>query len=405
MSTFSYVAVNKQGKELRGSIESDSQEKAAAELKKTGLTIASLVPTGALGRDINISFLEKKPTSRDLAVFSRQFVSIINAGVSVLTALEMLSDQTENRRLREAVADCKLSIEKGETFSAALGKHRDIFSDMYITMVEAGEASGSLDVSLTRMAEQEEKSAKLHATIKKASVYPIVVCIVAVGVIAAMLTFVIPTFQEMFSEIGGTMPGITLAIIAMSSFMRNYWYVVLAVILGLVFGIRAFKQTPAGKRFNSRAAIRLPLIKKLSVKSAAARMARTLSTLVAAGIPLIDAIEITADTMSNVLFKDALMDARDDVAMGSPLSASLKKCGLFPALVYHMVGIGEETGDLEGMLNRMATYYEEEVEQTTAQVMALLEPLIIVLLAAIVGTIIIAVILPMMNMYSALDSM
>lgn len=405
MATFSYVVIERDGRESKGSLEAPNLDRAAAELKKSGATIASLAEASVLDKSIELSVFEKKPKARDIAIFCRQFVSIIDAGVSVVAALEMLSEQTENKRLCKAIQDCKLNIEKGETFSNSLRKHRDIFSDMFITLVEAGEASGSLDVSLTRMAEQAEKDAKLKGTIKKASIYPIIVCIVAIGVIIAMLTFVVPTFQTMFAQIGGKMPALTLAIIAMSAFIRNYWFAILAVIIGLTVGIRFFKTTDTGKHFFGTLSRKLPLIGKLTVKTASARLARTLSTLLGAGIPLINALQITSGTMTNVYFRDALAAARDEVSMGNPLSGALKRSGLFPPMVHHMISIGEESGKTETMLERLAAYYEEEVEQATAQLMAAMEPLIIIVLALIVGTIIMSVILPMVNMYSALDTM
>ena len=405
MASFSYIAVNAAGKELKGTVEADSAEKASAGLKKQGLTVASVAETGALGKDVNLAFLEKKPTPRDLAVFCRQFTSIVNAGVSVVSALDMLSEQTENKRLRAAITECRRDIEKGETLAAAMGKHREIFSDMFITLAEAGEASGSLDVSFTRMAEQFEKSSKLHATVKKASIYPIVVLVVAFGVIMGMLLFIVPSFQSMFDSIGGTLPGITLFMIAASAFVQKWWWLLIAGIVALVLGIKYFGTTDAGKHLFGKLGLKLPGLGNLNTKTASARMGRTLSTLMAAGIPMIEAIEITASTMSNVYFKEALEDAKDDVAMGLPLSEAVKKTGLFPPMVHHMLSIGEETGDIDAMMTKLADYYEEEVEAATAQVMALLEPLIIILLAGIVFFIILSVLMPMMSMYSALDSM
>lgn len=405
MATYSYIAIGSDGREQKGTLESDSPEKAGAALKKQGLLVASLQQTGALGKDVKLSFLEKKPKPRDMAVFCRQFVSIISAGVSVVAALEMLTEQTENKRLRAAIADCKMNIEKGETLANSMARHPDVFSPMFVTLAEAGEVSGSLDTSFTRMAEQEEKSAKLKATIKKASIYPIVVLCVAFGVIIAMLTFIVPTFKTMFDSLGANLPGITLFMIAASNFMRKWWWAVIGGVVALVLGIRNFNKTPAGRKVSGKLGLKLPGIGKLNTKTACARLARTLSTLLAAGIPLIDAIQITSDTMTNVYFQNALLDAKDDVAMGSPLSTAIKKSGLFPPMVYQMLSIGEETGDVEGMLTRMAGYYEDEVEQSVQQVMALLEPMIIILLAGIVFFIILSVILPMMNLYSALDSM
>jgi type IV pilus assembly protein PilC len=324
-------------------------------------------------------------------VFCRQFVSIIAAGVPVISALEMLSLQTENQRLAGAVAECKTAIEKGESLASAMSVHRSVFSDIFITMVRAGEASGSLEVSFTRMAQQFEKDAKLKATVKKASVYPIIVALVAVGVVIAMLTFVIPTFKTMFDQLGTELPALTRGVIAASNFMQKFWYVIVALLAGLVLLFNRLKKNDGYRHFRDRIAMKLGPLGRLTVKTASARMARTLSTLLAAGIPLIDALDITAETMTNIYFKEALLDARDDVSMGSPLRAAAAR-GIFPALVCHMLKIGEDTGNMEGMLDKLAEYYEEEVTQATEQLMAALEPLIIVFLAVVIGTLILAII-------------
>ena len=405
MTTYSYLAIDNKGREIKGTLEADTQLAAAQDLKRRGLTIASLGEAGALGKDINLTFLEKKPKPRDMAVFCRQFVSIINAGVSVTSALEMLAEQTENKKLRAAISSCKMNIEKGESLAEAMGKHRNVFSDIFITMAEAGELSGSLDISFTRMAEQFEKDAKLKATIKKASIYPIVVLFVAIGVVIGMLLFVVPTFESMFVDLGTELPGITKAVIAASAFMQKFWYLIIAAVIGLVFLFNLYKRSDSGRHLFGTIAMKAPLFGKLTVKSACARLARSLSTLLSAGIPMIDALEICASLMTNVHFQEALQTAKDDVAMGTPLSETLRRSGLFPPLVYHMAGIGEETGDIEGMLTNMAVYYEDEVEQTTAQVMAAMEPMIIIVLAGLVGTIILSVIMPMATMYGALDNL
>ncbi len=404
MPTFSYTVIDLAGKESKGSIDAVNLDRAASELKKNGQFLASISEAGKLDTELDLSVFRKKPTPREIAIFCRQFVSIIDAGVSVVSALDMLAEQTENKILAAALRDCKVSIEKGETFSTALRRHGDIFSNLFIAMIEAGEASGSLDIALTRMAEQEEKAAKLKATVKKASIYPAIVGIVALGVVTVLLTFVVPTFVTMFAQIGGKMPGLTLAVIALSNFVKSYWFVLVALAAALILGIRAMRKTETGQRLLGGLTMKLPLIGKLTVKTASARFSRTLSTLLAAGIPMADALQITAGTMTNIFFRDALMGARDEVVMGEPLSASLRRSGMFQPLVYQMTGIGEESGNIESMLTRLATYYEDEVEQATAQVMAALEPMIIVFLALIVGTVILSVILPMVNMYSALNN-
>jgi len=405
MPTFSYLVVDAAGKEKKGTLEAESREIAVKQLREGGGTVAQLDEAGALSRNVSVGIFEKKPKARDMAVFCRQFVSIVNAGVSVVTALEMLGDQTENRRLRAAVYGCKKSIEKGESLANAMREHTDVFSDLFITLVDAGEASGSLDVSFTRMADQFEKSAKLKSLVKKATTYPIILGVICVIVMFVLLLFVVPTFESMFDQMGTDLPGLTKGVIAVSRFMQARWYLIVGVILALVFGIRSFKKTPEGQRTFSTLGLKLPGIKKLTVKSACAAMARTLSTLLAAGIPLMDALEITASTQSNVFFREALSDAKDDVAMGSPLSEPLKRGGLFPPMVCHMERIGEETGNVEEMLTKLADYYEDEVQTVTQQLTTMLEPLMIVFMAVIVGTIVLSVVLAMAGMYSSLDSL
>ena len=403
--TFSYIILSKAGKEVKGTIEANSQQEAAQKLKEGGNTLISLTEANALSKEVEISFIKKKPKPRDLAVFCRQFVSIIDAGVPVTSALEMLGQQTENKMLANAALDCKMKIEKGSSLAEAMKDHPDVFSGLFVTLVEAGEASGSLDVSFNRMGTQYEKDAKIKGLVKKSAIYPIVVSFVAVAVVILMLAFVVPQFEEMLTDLGSDLPALTKIVVAASDFLVARWYIVFGIVALLVIGIIRYRKTEGGGRLFGRIGIKAPLIGQLTVKSSSARMARTLSTLLGSGIPMIEAIEIVARTMGNVHFREALLDAKDDVAMGDALSLSIERCGLFPPMVHHMIHIGEETGDLEGMLTKLAEYYEEEVELTTQQVMAAVEPLIIVVLAAIVGVIVGAVMLPMMSMYSAMDSL
>lgn len=405
MTTFAYIVLDPAGKEQKGSLQAENRDAAAAQLRSDGKTLVSLTEAGALSREVEISIFQRKPKARDMAVFCRQFVSIISAGVTVIEALDMLAEQTENRLLAAALAECRMSIEKGSSLADAMRAHRSIFSDLFITMVAAGEASGSLDVSFSRMAVQFEKDAKLRGTVKRASIYPIIICVITVIVVVILLTFVIPSFEGMFADLDQDLPAVTRAVMGASRFLRTKWYFILAVILLLVFGIRQAKRTSAGAHFFGRLGRRAPLFGNLTTKTAVALMSRTLSTLLAAGIPLIEAIDIVSGTMDNIYFREALETAKDDVAMGAPLSETLERSGIFPALVYHMLRIGEESGDIEGMLNKLADYYDEEVELATGQIMAAIEPMIIIVLAGIVGTVVFAVMMPMMSMYSALDSL
>ena len=406
MASYSYVIIDAKGKEKKGSMDGESREQVSQLLKQTpGVTIVSVKDVSALNKDIEIKFLQPKPKPRDMAVFCRQFVSIVDAGVPVIQALEMLAEQTENKKLAAAITGCRKSIERGETLARAMGEWPGIFPGMFITMVEAGEASGSLSVSFTRMAEQFEKSAKIQATVKKATTYPIVILVVAAVAVVVLLTKVVPTFSEMLNDLGVPLPGVTKFVIAASDFMKNWWLLVIAIVVGIIMGLKVFKKTDIGQHVFGKLALKIPLVNKLTLKSASARMARTLSTLLGSGLPLMQALDITAKTMTNVYFKEELLRAREAVGMGSNLSEPLASGGLFPPLTHHMLKIGEETGSIEGMLDKLSDYYEDEVEQATEQVMAAMEPMIILLLAVVVGTIVLAVILPMASMYSGLDNL
>ena len=404
MAAFSYTAIDKVGRNRKGSLEAETKEKVRELLKLDGLMAMTINEQSLMTRDLNID-IGGKPKARDMSIFCRQFVSIVGAGVTIIDAMEMLSDQTENKLLKKAILDAKIAVEKGESLADAMRQNRKIFSDMFVTMVEAGEASGSLETSFIRMAEQFEKEARLKALVKKASIYPAVVVVVAVVVVIAMLTFVVPTFQQMFADLGTELPGITKAVVAMSQFMQSYWYLVLLAIVLIVVLIRYFQTTDAGKRFFGKIVMKLPLFGKLTVKTASSRLARTLSTLLSAGLPLIEALEITAKTMSNIYFKDAVQQAKEDVTMGTTLSEPLYRGRLFPALVCHMLKIGEESGNVEAMLDKLADYYDEEVEITTQSLMAVLEPAIIIFLAVVIGTIIISIIMPMAQMYTGLSNL
>ncbi len=357
-----------------------------------------------LTKDISIDF-GGKPTARDLAVFCRQFASITRAGVTIIETLNMLADSTENKKMQKAIYAVRADVEKGESFADSMAQHPAVFSELLVQMARAGEASGSLDTAMERMATQFEKSAKTHALVKKAMIYPIVVACVAVAVVIVMLVFVIPRYMDMFEQLDAELPGITLAVIALSNFIKDNWFIIIPVVIAIVFAIKTYAKTNSGKHVFGKLQLKIPAIKNLVVKSACAQMARTLSTLLTAGVPLIEAVDIVADTMTNIWFKETLKDALEQIMVGVPLSQPLQTSGLFPPMVYHMLRIGEEAGSTEEMLNKLADYYEEEVEMAVQSLMAAMEPMIIIVLAGVVGILIAAVMAPMVNMYAALDNL
>ena len=404
MPGFSYVAVDKRGKEKRGSLEAETRERALEQLKAEGLIPVSVREQGALNKEIDFS-IGKKVKPRDLSVFCRQFVSITQAGVPMKEALQMLSEQTENKWLKRAISEVLLNVEKGNTLADSMRSQPDIFPPMLVNMVEAGEQSGSLEMAFSRMAVHFEKEAKLKATIKKATIYPIILVIAAIGVIAVMLLFVIPIFIGMFADLDIEMPAITMFVMNSSKWMTSHWYVVLAIIAGIVAAYKLIYRTTQGRLTIDRIKMKMPLFGKLTVKTACSQFARTMSTLLMSGISTIDALETTSKIVNNIHYTNAMLKAREEVMKGVPLSEPLEASGIFPPMVYHMTGIGEETGNVEEMLEKMADYYDEEVEMTTQSVLAAMEPIIILFMALIIGTLVIAVISPIASMYSGLDNL
>ena len=402
METFSYTAVGADGKEKKGTVVAETREEAARSLKDQGLLPMSIGKQSALDKDINFSFGKKGVKVRDLSVFCRQFSSIIKAGVNVINALSMMSEQTENKKLKAAIKNVQSNVEKGETLSSAMRSEGDIFPSLLVSMVAAGEASGSLETAIERMAIQFEKDAKISGMVKKAMIYPIILIIVMIGVVIAMMMFVIPNFMDMFEGLDAEMPFMTVMVINMSNFILDKWWLLILIVAGIVFAYKSYYKTDAGRHMIDRIKIKIPVFGVLAVKTACARFSRIMSTLLSAGMPMISAIEIAAGTMDNVLFKDALQKVRSGVALGMGFSQQIGVTRLFPAMLVHMVGIGEETGNIEDMLTNVANYYDEEVELATQSVTALMEPMIIIVMAVVVGALVLAIYQPMITLYSTL---
>jgi len=401
---YAYEAVDSTGAVVKNTYDADNEDAVRMEIKRLGMTAINIQKQTALNKSININ-IGGKPKVRDMSVFCRQMTSMVRAGVTMIDSLKMMAESTENRKLREAIEEIRVSVEKGESVSAAFGEHPDVFSEFMVNMAQAGEASGSIDIAFERMAIQLEKSGKTQSIIKKAMIYPIVVLIVMIVVVIVMLVKVIPSYASMFADLGTDLPAITKGVQAVSNFIISYWFILAPVIIGIIIALATYSKTNSGKHFFGKIAISFPAIKNMVIKSASAMAARTLSTLVAAGIPLVEAVEITAKVMTNVYFQEALTKAKEEILIGQPLSRPLEESNLFPPMVYHMVRIGEETGQTEEMLDRCAEYYEEETEMAVQAMMSALEPMIIIVLAGVVGIILAACMAPMLTMYQALDSL
>lgn len=401
MAEFQYRVITPEGKEKKGTMEGKSVEQVSGVLKAQKNVILSVSEASLMNRDINFS-LGGRVSARDYSIFCRQFVSIISAGVSIINALEMMRDQTENRTLKKALGEVYEDVSKGESMAGAMKKRSKVFPSMLCNMVEAGEASGSMEVAFERMAVQFEKENKLKQSVKKAMIYPIVLLVVMVGVLFLMMIWVIPNFMGMFAELDTELPPITQAVVNMSDFVIAKWWLILLVVAAAIALFKAYAASPSGKFVLGGIALKIPVFGKLQTKSECARLGRTLCTLLGAGVPMMDAIEITGRSMENVHYKKAMMDAKDQVMRGMALSRPLKTCGLFPPMVVHMVSIGEETGNIETMLENVANYYEDDVQVATEQVMALMEPMIIVVMAIVVGVLIMAIMQPMLTLYESI---
>lgn len=403
MPGYFYIVADKAGKEKRGKMEANNRDAAKELLKKDGYVILSLEEQSQQF-DMNFTFGRKlKP--RDLSVFCRQFVSILESGVAMKEALAMLEEQTENKTLKKSIAEVLTNIEKGNSLAYAMRGESHVFPPMLINMVEAGESSGNLEMAFSRMAEQFEKEAKLKATVRKATVYPIVLIFACIGVIGVMLLYVIPIFIDMFKEIDMEMPAFTMFVMGLSEWAGTHVYIIVGVAVAIFAAYQAYYRTEGGRKNIDKIKMKMPLFGQLVVKSNCSRFARTASTLLAAGVPMIDCLDIVSRIVNNIHYSMAIQNAREEVMKGIPLSEPLRDAGIFPPMVYHMTGIGEETGNIEQMLNKLADYYDEEVEITTQTILAAMEPLIIVFMAVVVGSLVIASILPIAAMYEGLDNL
>lgn len=403
MAEYSYIGVDSGGRKRKGRMEAPSRERVYSILKADGIYPLSIKELGFFSRDIKINIANPvKP--RDLSVFSRQFSSIIRAGVPIVQALLMLAEQTENRTLRKAVVEIELMVERGERLSDAMRQHSKVFPSLMINMVEAGEVSGNLEVMFDRISVHYEKEAKLKAQIKKAMIYPAMLGVLSLGVIILMLAFVIPSFVSMFEDMNIQLPAITIIIMKISNFIRSKWYILLLVLIVLITAFVLFKNSQFGRSFLDRLALKIPIFGKLNVKTACARFTRVLSTLLASGINLMDAIELTAKVIDNVIIKRVLLSSKEDVARGVPLSSPLLASRIFPPMVYHMTRIGEETGSMEQMLSKVADYYDEEVELAASSLTAIIDPVILITLSLIIGTLLIAMLQPMFTMYDSMNT-
>lgn len=402
MPGFNYTAINRNGKRVRSSLDASSIETAKSSLRGAGYTILDIKEQTTLNRDIEIPFLGN-PKAKDMAVFCRQFVSILRAGVSVASVLAMLGQQTSNKKLRAAIREMQADVEKGEALATSMRRHPKIFPAILVNMVAAGEASGNLEESFRQMELYFERSKRTKSKVTSAMIYPCVLIVVMIVVLIVMMTKIIPSFLKTFEEMDAELPKITLGVMAVCEWFKSWWWVPLLVLAALIVGGVIFHRTDKGKHFFGWLARKTPVVGNLTVKTACATFCRTMEVLIGSGLTLTDSMDLAASNMGNIYYLEAIRDARALVAEGTPLRESLVRTGIFPPMVSNLVGVGEETGDLQSMMGKVADYYDEEVDEATKKLLNLMEPAIIIVMAVFVVIIVLAIYLPMINMTKAFD--
>lgn len=400
MPQFTYTAINTSGKKQTGSMEAANRGQLINKLKDDGWFVvkAEDVADAIRRKEIGAS---KKIKLKVLAVFARQFATLINSGITVVKAMDILYQQTEDKTLRESIGKVYEAVQKGETMSDAFRHQGEAYPELFTNMLMTGENAGNLDMVLLRMADHYEKENKLKNKIKGAMIYPAVLGTLTIVVVILMLTVVLPSFVGIITSGGGQIPLPTRILLDLSDFLQSYWYLVLGVIILLVIGFRGFRRSEKGGLKWDSFKLKVPIVKKSLPMIYASRFARTLSTLLSSGIQMIQAIEITARVINNRKLMNELMTVTEDIRKGSQLSTALRRIEAFPVMIQNMISVGEESGLLDDILEKTANFYDEESDAAIARLVGLLEPLMIIFMAVIIGFIVIAIALPMFSMYGA----
>ncbi len=397
--TFAYKVKDRAGKLVEGSLEAENAQLVVSKLRSMGYVPIEIQQQSGVNvhRELKIPGFSDRVKLKDIAVFSRQFATMINSGLSLLRSLYILAEQTESKPLADVVNQVRQDVERGASLSQALAKHPKAFSRLYVSMVRAGEIGGSLDTVLLRLAETIEKQVELRRKVKSAMTYPMVVAILVLLIVTAMLLFVIPMFQNIYKELGGTLPAPTQILINISKICRQFWYLIFGVEIGAAFGFRKWINSEDGRKKWDAIKLHVPVFGKLVRKTALARFSRTLSALVRSGVPILESLDIVAETSGNHVVAEAVRDTQAAVKRGEPLSKKLEDHEVFPPMVVQMMAVGEETGALDEMLDKIADFYDQEVESTVDALTSLIEPLLIVVMGVCVGGMIISLYLPMFN--------
>ena len=382
--TFQYKVRDRAGNMVTGTLVADSEMLVLQRLREMGYTPLE-VGKEKKGLNLEINVRKAKVKLKDLSVFSRQFATMINSGLPILRALSILSEQTENKLLAETLTACRMDVEQGSSLSGAMQKHPKVFNDLYISMVKSGEMGGSLDTTLLKLAAMLEREVHLRGKIKSAMTYPVAVVGLVVLIMSAMLLFVVPQFKGIYGQLGGTLPLPTRALITMSDLMKQFWYIFVAGFFIARFFFRRYKKTENGRTQVDRLKLRAPVFGALFHKTALSRFSSTLAMLLSAGVPILQALDIVADTVNNKIISRAVTDVQSSVREGESIAKPLSKHPVFPPMVVQMIAVGEETGQVDTMLTKVAQFYDQEVEASVDALTSLIEPLLIAVIGGFVG--------------------
>lgn len=400
-TTFVWKGTTPKGDAINGEYQAGNKQEVAAYLRKKKIQVKSIYPKST-SREIRIGG-PKKVKVKDMSIFTRQFSTMINAGLPIVQCLEILGKQTENDTLRKAINDVMLDVEGGNTLAESMAKHQKIFNNLYTNMVDAGEQGGILDIILGRLAVYLEKADALQRKVKSAMTYPSIVAIVAGGATVFMLMFVIPVFAKMFSDFGGELPLPTKVVMGLSDFLRSQWYVLAGGIAAAIFGWKMARRNPAISYKIDGMLLRSPVIGNVLRKGSVARFTRTLGTLVGSGVPILQGLDITSRTAGNLVIERAISATRDSISQGDTIAEPLRRSQVFPPMVVQMIAVGEQTGALDEMLAKIADFYDDEVDTAVEQLTSVIEPIMIVVMGVMVGGMLVAMYLPMFKMANVMS--
>ena len=402
MPVYNYKAINDKGESVKGVISAESVKVASDKLRKGGVYLSS-IKEAAGSRRSSISLPWTGVSTSELAVMTRQFSTLVSSGLPLETSLVALYEQTDDQKLKEILSQVRSRVSEGSSLHVALEEHRSVFSDLYVSMVRAGEASGTLDVVLGRLADFLEKQQELTSKVRGAMIYPAIMFIVGLGVLVFMMTFVIPKVADIFEASNKALPFVTVVLIGASDFLRENFALILVFMAVVFFFAHRYVKTPSGKKVYDRLSLRVPVLGKMSSKVMISRFTRTLSTLLSSGIPLLESVKVSESVLGNSLYVENIKDVRVKVAEGAAFGSSLGQTGIFPPLVVRMVSVGEEAGKIEDMLSKVADMYDTEVDGMLSTLTSLLEPVMILIMGVVMGFIVFAILLPVLNLTSVIN--